>query len=66
MANKQTRRTVSMAATTYEAAKREAAARGITLAELVTQALRAHGVACGEDNRVLRERYSSFVGTFHG
>jgi hypothetical protein len=44
MAKKQSRRTVSMNRNVYEAAKQEAASRGMTLAGLVEAALATYGV----------------------
>jgi hypothetical protein len=44
MAKKQTRRCVSLNRSDYEAAKQEAARRGVTLASLVESALAAIGV----------------------
>jgi hypothetical protein len=48
MAKKQTRRSVSINRANYEAAKQEAARRGLPLAGLVESALAAFGVACVE------------------
>jgi|SRR5271154_604258 len=45
MAKKQTRRTISLNRSDYEAAKQEAARRGVTLAALVEAGLSAIGVA---------------------
>lgn len=48
MARKQTRRTVSLNRSTFEAAKREAASRNITLSALVEEGLAAVGVAVAQ------------------
>ena len=48
MAKKQTRRTVSMNRAVFEAAKQEAANRGVTLANLVEAGLAAVGVVVAE------------------
>lgn len=48
MAKKQSRRSVSLNRSTYEAAKREAARRTMTLAALVEYALAAIGVPVAE------------------
>lgn len=56
MAKKQTRRTVSVNRTVYEAAKREAEFRGVTLAGLVELALGSIGVPIVEHPRQTRDQ----------
>ena len=64
MAKKQTRRAVSMNRKIYEAAKKEAARRGLTLAAFVESALTAAGVPLVEHlqqtvEQVQKQRHSA-------